>query len=115
MTPSAARLLPEPLAAATAVLQRHVDAGQSAGVVAMLARDGKLAYVATVGVQDLATRAPMTERTLFRIYSMTKPVTAVAVMMLFKPPRTLKSPTTVIDFGVHAATRSSKIRFTTRS
>jgi CubicO group peptidase (beta-lactamase class C family) len=35
-----------------------------------------------VGVQDLGTRAPMTERTLFRVYSMTKPVTAVAVMML---------------------------------
>lgn len=84
VTPSAARLSPAPLAAATAVLQQHVDAGQSAGVVAMLARDGKLAYVATVGVQDLGTRAPMTERTLFRIYSMTKPVTAVAVMMLFE-------------------------------
>ncbi len=84
MTPSAARLAPEPLAEATALLQRHVDAGTSAGVVAMLAREGKLAYVATVGVQDLATRAPMTERTLFRIYSMTKPITAVAVMMLFE-------------------------------
>ncbi len=84
VTPAAARLLPEPLAAVTALLQQHVDAGKSAGVVAMLARDGKLAYVATVGVQDLATRAPMTERTLFRIYSMTKPVTAVAAMMLFE-------------------------------
>ena len=82
--PSAVRLSPEPLAAATALLQQHVDAGRSAGVVAMLARDGKLAWVATVGVQDLATRAPMTERTLFRIYSMTKPVTAVAVMMLLE-------------------------------
>ncbi len=84
VTPSSARLASEPLAAATALLQQHVDAGRSAGAVAMLARDGKLAYVATVGVQDLETRAPMTERTLFRIYSMTKPVTAVAVMMLLE-------------------------------
>ena len=53
-----------------------------AGAVAAVARNGKLAYLEAVGVQDLATRAPMTERTLFRIYSMTKPVTAVAVMML---------------------------------
>lgn len=87
MTPSAARLAPEPLAEATALLQRHVDAGTSAGVVAMLGAQGKPAYVATVGVQDLATRAPMTERTLFRIYSITKPITAVAVMMLFERAR----------------------------
>ena len=84
VTPSGARLAPEPLAAASTLLQQHVDAGKSAGVVAMLARDGKLAWVATAGVQDLATRTPMSERTLFRIYSMTKPVTAVAVMMLFE-------------------------------
>lgn len=50
----------------------------------MLARDGKLAYSAAVGVQDLESKAPMTERSIFRIYSMTKPVTAVAVMMLFE-------------------------------
>ncbi len=75
-------LRPEPLAAATAVLQRYVDERKTAGAVAMLARNGRLAYSATVGVQDLASSAPMTERTLFRIYSMTKPVTAVAVMML---------------------------------
>ncbi|MGC4084680.1 MAG: serine hydrolase domain-containing protein [Vicinamibacterales bacterium] len=72
------------LAAATTLLQRHVDERKSAGVVAMLARRGQLAYSVAVGVQDLETRTPMSERTIFRIYSMTKPVTAVAVMMLFE-------------------------------
>ena len=52
-----------------------------------MARHGKLGYLEAVGVQDLETRAPMTERSLFRIYSMTKPVTAVAVMMLFEAGR----------------------------
>lgn len=59
----------------------------------MMSRHGKLAYVATPGYQDLATRTPMTERTLFRIYSMTKPVTAVAAMMLLEQGRfTLDDP-----------------------
>jgi CubicO group peptidase (beta-lactamase class C family) len=52
-----------------------------------VARHGKLGYLEALGVQDLETRAPMTERSLFRIYSMTKPVTAVAVMMLFEAGR----------------------------
>jgi CubicO group peptidase (beta-lactamase class C family) len=58
-----------------------------AGAVAGVARHGKLAYLQAVGSQDLATRAPMTDRSLFRIYSMTKSVTAVAVMMLFEQGR----------------------------
>ena len=56
--------------------------GAIAGAVAGVVRRGQVAYLEAVGVQDLTTRAPMTERSLFRIYSMTKPVTAVAVMML---------------------------------
>jgi CubicO group peptidase (beta-lactamase class C family) len=87
VVPESVALHPAALAAATAVLQRHVDERKTAGAVAMLARHGKLAYSAAVGYQDLQTRAPMTERTLFRIYSMTKPVTSVAVMMLFEQGR----------------------------
>lgn len=82
VTPEAARLDPQALAGATALLERFVAEGTIAGAVAAVARDGKVGYLAAVGVQDLGTRAPMTERTLFRIYSMTKAVTAVAVMML---------------------------------
>ena len=88
-----AGLASAPLTAATQVLQRHVDEHKIAGAVAMVARHGKLGYMATVGYQDLTTRALMTERTMFRIYSMTKPVTAVAVMMLLEQGRlTLDDP-----------------------
>jgi CubicO group peptidase (beta-lactamase class C family) len=70
------------LTGATALLRTLVADGAIAGAVAGVARDDKVAYLEAVGVQDVSTRAPMTERSLFRIYSMTKPITAVAVMML---------------------------------
>ena len=72
---------------ATAVMNALVAERKIAGAVAAVARHGKLAYLESAGVQDLETRAPMTERTLFRIYSMTKPVTAVAAMMLHERGR----------------------------
>lgn len=70
------------LAEATRLLEAFIADQKIAGAVAAVARHGKVAYLQSVGVQDLQTRAPMTQRTLFRIYSMTKAVTAVAVMML---------------------------------
>jgi CubicO group peptidase (beta-lactamase class C family) len=82
VAPAAVGLASAPLDEATALLKRFVDERKIAGAVAAVARKGKLVYLEAVGVQDLETRAPMTERSLFRIYSMTKPVTAVAVMML---------------------------------
>src|SRR6478609_10071880 len=63
---------------ATDLLNRYVSEHRIAGAVAAVARHGRLGYVQAVGVQDLQTRTPMTERSLFRIYSMTKSVTAVA-------------------------------------
>lgn len=80
--PAAIGLAPEALGEATALLEQFVVDGKIAGGVAAIARKGQVGYLKAVGVQDLATRVPMTERALFRIYSMTKAVTAVAVMML---------------------------------
>ncbi len=80
--PEALGLDPVALNEATALLRQLVAEQKIAGAVAAVARKGQVAYLEAVGVQDLETRAPMTPRTLFRIYSMTKPVTAVAVMML---------------------------------
>jgi CubicO group peptidase (beta-lactamase class C family) len=78
---------------ATDLLNRYVSEHRIAGTVAAVARHGRLGYVQAVGVQDLQTRAPMTERSLFRIYSMTKSVTAVAAMMLNEEHRfTLDDP-----------------------
>ena len=81
-SPAAIGLAPDVLAEATALLERFVAEGKIAGGVAAIARRGQVGYLQAVGVQDLASKTPMTERSLFRIYSMTKAVTAVAVMML---------------------------------
>jgi CubicO group peptidase (beta-lactamase class C family) len=85
--PEAAGLDPARLQEATALLHRYVEDEKIAGAVAAVARGGRLAYLEPVGVQDLETRAPMTERSIFRIYSMAKPVTAVAAMMLHEEGR----------------------------
>jgi CubicO group peptidase (beta-lactamase class C family) len=78
---------------ATDLLNRYVTEQRIAGAVAGVARHGRVAYLQAVGFQDLQTRAPMTERSLFRIYSMTKSVTAVAAMMLYEEHRfTLDDP-----------------------
>jgi CubicO group peptidase (beta-lactamase class C family) len=69
------------------VLRTAVADQRVAGAVVGVARRGQIAYVEVAGVQDLASRAPMTERSLFRMYSMTKAVTAVAAMMLHEEGR----------------------------
>jgi CubicO group peptidase (beta-lactamase class C family) len=86
-TPDSVGLSAEHLQQATALLRQYVADHKIAGAVAAVARKGKIAYLEPVGLQDLQTRAPMTERSLFRIYSMTKSVTAVAVMMLHEEGR----------------------------
>ena len=83
VTPASVGLAPAVLEEATALLTRLVADHKIAGAVAAVARRGTVGYLQAVGVQDLSTRTPMTERSLFRIYSMAKPITAVAVMMLF--------------------------------
>ena len=87
VNPEAAGLSSERLREATGLLNRYVAEQRIAGAVAAVARRGQVGYLEAVGVQDLQTRAPMTERSLFRIYSMTRPVTAVAVMMLHEEGR----------------------------
>jgi CubicO group peptidase (beta-lactamase class C family) len=81
-TPETVGMSTERLHAATAILRQYVADRKIAGAVAGVARRGKLVYLEPVGLQSVETKAPMTDRSLFRIYSMTKAVTAVAVMML---------------------------------
>jgi CubicO group peptidase (beta-lactamase class C family) len=61
-----------------------VDSGALPGMVTLIARHGKLVYSDVYGVQDLASKRPMTPDTIFRIYSMTKPITGVAMMILYE-------------------------------
>ena len=65
-------------------LQTVIDAGDLAGAVTLVWRKGEVAQVTTVGSRDLASKAPMQRDTLFRIASMTKPVTSVAALMLME-------------------------------
>ncbi|HZG17292.1 MAG TPA: serine hydrolase domain-containing protein [Candidatus Bathyarchaeia archaeon] len=64
------------------VLQGYVDRGEIAGVVTLIHRYGEEAYFDTIGWQDKEAQTPIKRNTLFRIMSMTKPVTAVAALML---------------------------------
>ena len=68
----------------TAMSQRFVDEGKLAGVVTLLARDGKIVHFEAVGQRGADDDRPMTKDALFRIYSMSKPITAVAAMMLYE-------------------------------
>jgi CubicO group peptidase (beta-lactamase class C family) len=60
----------------------YVDQGKIAGALTLVARRGKIALLSPLGLMDRARDKPMREDTIFRIYSMTKPVTSVAIMML---------------------------------
>ena len=67
-------------------LRGHVARGDVPGLVALVARRDAV-HVTAIGVQDVASRAPMRRDTIFRIASMTKPVTAAAAMMLVEESR----------------------------
>lgn len=64
------------------VMQGYVDRRQFAGVVTAVSRRGQIAHLATVGWQEIETERLMSFDTIFRIYSMTKPITSAAVMLL---------------------------------
>lgn len=72
------------LAAATSRLQKHIDDGDISGVVAAVARDGKLVYFESLGKLNLESGAAMQPDALFRIYSMTREVTSSAVLKLYE-------------------------------
>ena len=65
-------------------MQRWVDDGKIPGVLTMIAREGRLVHFERFGMQDVATAKPLEFDTIFRIYSMTKPIVAIAVMLLYE-------------------------------
>ncbi len=85
--PESVGLSRERLQRVESVMQQYVANKQIAGAVALVARKGRIAYVKSVGWQDLDTKKPMQDNTIFRIASMTKPITSVAVMMLHEEGR----------------------------
>ena len=89
--PEAVGLSAERLKRLEQVLQREIAAKKFPGAVALVARKGKIAYLESFGVRDPNGTAPMTNDSIFRIYSMTKPWTSVAIMMLQEEGRLVLS------------------------
>lgn len=67
-----------------ALIQDEVNKKELAGAITLLARHGKIVDLRTYGKRDMATGAPMMPDVIFRDYSMTKPVTGVAMMILYE-------------------------------
>lgn len=70
-------------------MQGFVDRHEAGGIVTLIARDGKTVDVHASGFQDVESRTPMRTDSMFRIASMTKPITSVAVMMLYEEGKLL--------------------------
>ncbi len=68
-------------------LQRYIDAGKLAGTLTLVARRGKVAYFEAQGHLEIERKRPVTHDSIFRIYSMTKPITSVGLMMLYEQGR----------------------------
>ena len=85
--PEAAGFSSERLMRIRPVLQRYVDEKKLAGILSLIARGGKIVHCEKVGWADIEAVKPMQEDTIFRIYSMSKPITTTAVMMLYEEGR----------------------------
>ncbi|PYS36477.1 MAG: beta-lactamase [Acidobacteria bacterium] len=64
------------------LIQRRIDAGEISGAITAVARNGRIAHFEAKGLMDIETRKPMAKDAIFRIASMSKPITGVAIMML---------------------------------
>ena len=92
-SPHEVGLSAERLERISSAAQGFIDEGQLAGAVTVVARRGKVAHFEAYGMMDIEADKPMQKDTIFRIYSMTKPIAAVGVMMLCEEGKlTLDSP-----------------------
>ena len=82
VSPEAAAMSAEQLAAIPIRMKAYVDANQTAGIVTIVGRHGRVASFDAVGYQDVESKKPMRKDSLFRIASLTKPITCAAIMVL---------------------------------
>ena len=80
--PEEVGMSPERLGRVDAAMRKAVDSGELPGAVVFIARDGQLVYAKSFGWQDREKKIPMANDSIFRLYSMTKPVVSVAAMIL---------------------------------
>lgn len=83
-TPEAEGVSTERLARLHTLAEQYVNEGKVAGIVTLVNRGGHLIFEDTVGSRSISDKTPLKESDLFRIYSMTKPITAVAAMQLYE-------------------------------
>ena len=88
-SPAEAGLCPDRLQRLLGVLEGEIGSGRLPGAVALVARRGKVALFESLGMQNPGAGIPMARESIFRIYSMTKPVVSVAAMMLMEQGRLL--------------------------
>jgi len=83
-SPSSVGLCPQRLERASAYLEKFITDRTLAGAISLVARHGKIAHLTCHGWQDVEQNIPMRDDALFRIYSMTKPIVCVAILMLYE-------------------------------
>jgi len=83
-TPESVGMSSERLTRLHEAMQGLVDDGRLAGITTMIARQGKIADFQSYGFREIEADDPMAEDAIFRIYSMSKPITGVALMMLYE-------------------------------
>jgi len=69
------------------VMRKYIDLGDIPGSVTLVMRKGKVVHYEALGLMDISSKKPMARDAIFRMYSMTKPITAVAVLMLYEEGR----------------------------
>lgn len=82
-TPESVGLSSDTLELANLKMQAYIDSGEFAGISTLIVKDGKIAQKRFFGSADLVNQKPMEENTIVRIFSMSKPITAVALMTLY--------------------------------
>lgn len=85
--PQRVGLCPRRLAQIGPHFQKYIDEAKLSGVLTLVARKGQLAYLDVRGTMDIESGKALAQDAIFRIYSMTKPVTSVAAMMLYEEGR----------------------------
>ena len=71
----------------TILEQKYIDSGEIAGISTLVARRGEIVHTSQIGQRDREADVPMTDDTIFRIYSMTKPIISTALMLLHEEAR----------------------------
>ena len=93
LTPESVGLSSDTLDLAQAKMQQYIDSGKFAGISTLIMKNGEIIQRANFGYADFQTMKPINDSTIFRIFSMTKPIVSVALMKLYDEGKfTLQDP-----------------------